>query len=123
MCAPTSCWLLWNCPTSVLLALFGPLLTNVPGLGEGNVWDWFVPGVLAMIAIFGTSMTGSNLLVELHDASHERMLVTPLGYVVSAERALFAGDFADTTVLHGVLATVSVAVVGVGVGIRAMRRQ
>ena len=62
----------------ILLALFGPLLTDVPGLGDGNVWDWFVPGVLAMIAIFGTSMTGSNLLTELHDGSHERMLVTPL---------------------------------------------
>lgn len=215
----------------ILLALFGPLLGTVPGLGDGNVWDWFVPGVLAMIAIFGTSMTGSNLLAELHDGSHERMLVTPLprsslligravkemvplaaqavlivlvalplglsvdplgavigivllgifgiglgalsyslalavraqdwvfwavqqtlmfpllilsgtmlpldgapgwmqflvdinplGYVVSAERALFAGDFASMTVLHGIVAAVSVAVVGLGVGIRAMRR-
>ncbi|OLT36677.1 ABC transporter permease [Rhodococcus sp. BGS-1C] len=215
----------------ILLALFGPLLTDVPGLGDGNVWDWFVPGVLAMIAIFGTSMTGSNLLTELHDGSHERMLVTPLprsslligravkelvplaaqavliilvalplglsvnpigaaigililgvfgiglgalsyalalavqaqdwvfwavqqtlmfpllilsgtmlpldnapgwmqflvdinplGYVVDAERALFAGDFASPTVLHGGVAAVTVAAVGLGVGVRAMRR-
>lgn len=28
----------------ILLALFGPLLTEVPGLGDGSVWDWFVPG-------------------------------------------------------------------------------
>lgn len=62
----------------ILLALFGPLLGGIPGLGDGNVWDWFVPGVLAMIAIFGTSMTGSNLLMELREGSHERMLVTPL---------------------------------------------
>lgn len=215
----------------ILLALFGPLLGDVPGLGDGNVWDWFVPGVLAMIAIFGTSMTGSNLLTELNDGSHERMLVTPLprsalligravkemvplaaqavviilvalplglsvnplgavvgivllgifgiglgalsyalalavraqdwvfwavqqtlmfpllilsgtmlpldgapgwmqflvdinplAYVVSAERALFAGDFASATVLHGIVAALTVAVVGLGVGIRAMRR-
>lgn len=215
----------------ILLALFGPLLADVPGLGDGNVWDWFVPGVLAMIAIFGTSMTGSNLLMELHDGSHERMLVTPLprsslligravkelvplaaqavliivvalplglsvdpvgaaigivilgvfgiglgalsyalalavqaqdwvfwaiqqtlmfpllilsgtmlpldnaptwmqvlvdinplGYVVGAERALFAGDFENATVLHGVVAAAGVAAVGLGVGIRAMRR-
>ena len=215
----------------ILLALFGPLLGDIPGLGDGNVWDWFVPGVLAMIAIFGTSMTGSNLLAELNDGSHERMLVTPLprsslligravkemvplaaqavviilvalplglsvnpvgavvgivllgifgvglgalsyslalavraqdwvfwavqqtlmfpllilsgtmlplggapgwmqflvdinplAYVVNAERALFAGDFASVTVLHGLVAAVSVAVVGLGVGIRAMRR-
>lgn len=62
----------------ILLALFGPLLAEVPGLGDGSVWDWFVPGVLAMITIFGTSMTGSNLLAELQQGSHERMLVTPL---------------------------------------------
>ncbi len=69
----------------ILLALFGPLLTSVPGAtagtgdgGSGNVWNWFIPGVLAMIAIFGTSMTGSNLLAEMQQGSHERMLVTPL---------------------------------------------
>ncbi|MBJ8344051.1 ABC transporter permease [Antrihabitans sp. YC2-6] len=61
----------------ILLALFGPLLDGIPGMGD-KVWNWFVPGVLAMIAIFGTSMTGSNLLQEMHDGSHERMLVTPL---------------------------------------------
>ncbi|MCK0519289.1 ABC transporter permease [Williamsia sp. DF01-3] len=63
----------------ILLALFGPLLKDVPGAGDsGNVWNWFIPGVLAMIAIFGTSMTGSNLMDEIHSGSHERMLVTPL---------------------------------------------
>ena len=41
----------------ILLALFGPLLKGVPGTGDG-VWNWFIPGVLVMIAIFGTTMTG-----------------------------------------------------------------
>ncbi|MBY4011578.1 MULTISPECIES: ABC transporter permease [Nocardiaceae] len=213
----------------ILLALFGPLLTDVPGLGNGSVWDWFVPGVLAMITIFGTSMTGSNLLAELQQGSHERMLVTPLprsallvgrafkemvplaaqavlivlvalplglsvnpigaavgivllgvfgvglgalsyalalavrgqdwvfwsiqqtlmfpllilsgtmlpltaapgwmqflvninplGYLVDAERALFAGDFASSTVMAGVVAAAATAAVGLAVGIRAM---
>ncbi|HEY9315655.1 ABC transporter permease [Williamsia sp.] len=63
----------------ILLALFGPLLKDVPGATDsGNVWNWFIPGVLAMIAIFGTSMTGANLMDEMHTGSHERMLVTPL---------------------------------------------
>lgn len=61
----------------ILLALFGPLLKGVPGTGDG-VWNWFIPGVLVMIAIFGTTMTGSNLLMEMQQGSHERMLVTPL---------------------------------------------
>jgi ABC-2 type transport system permease protein len=214
----------------ILLALFGPLLRNVYG-GTGSVWNWFVPGVLVMIAIFGTSMTGSALLAEMQYGSHERMLVTPLrrsslligralkelvplaaqaaiivavalplglsvdifgavvgivilgvfgiglgalsyslallvrnqdwvfwavqqtllfpllilsgtmlpldgapgwmralvtvnplGYVVDAERALFAGDLASGAVLQGVVAALAVAVVGIGVGVRAMRR-
>lgn len=213
----------------ILLALFGPLLKSVPGMGEG-VWNWFIPGVLVMIAIFGTSMTGSNLLMEMQQGSHERMLVTPLhrsslligraakemvplaaqavliilvalplgldvdplgavvgivllgvfgvglgalsyalalavrdqdwmfwvvqqtlmfpmlilsgtmlplddapgwmralvainplGYVVDAERALFAGDLASGAVLSGVIAAVTVAVVGLGVGVRSVR--
>ncbi|MGO4203985.1 ABC transporter permease [Rhodococcus sp. TAF43] len=213
----------------ILLALFGPLLKSVPGMGE-SVWNWFIPGVLVMIAIFGTSMTGSNLLMEMQQGSHERMLVTPLhrsslligraakemvplaaqailiilvalplgldvdplgavigivllgvfgvglgalsyalalavrnqdwmfwvvqqtlmfpmlilsgtmlplddapgwmralvtinplGYVVDAERALFAGDLASGAVLSGVVAAVTVAVVGLGVGVRSVR--
>ncbi|MDH6676224.1 ABC-2 type transport system permease protein [Rhodococcus sp. LBL1] len=213
----------------ILLALFGPLLKSVPGMGEG-VWNWFIPGVLVMIAIFGTSMTGSNLLMEMQQGSHERMLVTPLhrsslligraakemvplaaqavliilvalplgldvdplgavvgivllgvfgvglgalsyalalavreqdwmfwvvqqtlmfpmlilsgtmlplddapgwmralvaanplGYVVEAERALFAGELASGAVLSGVIAAVTVAVVGLGVGVRSVR--
>jgi ABC-2 type transport system permease protein len=61
------------------LALFGPLLAaNVEVPGGGSVWQWFVPGILVMTALFGTSMTGSNLLFEMQTGSHERMLVTPL---------------------------------------------
>ena len=37
-----------------------------------------MPGILVMTALFGASMTGSNLLLEIQTGSHERMLVTPL---------------------------------------------
>ncbi|QVQ52547.1 ABC transporter permease [Spiractinospora alimapuensis] len=60
----------------VFLALFAPLLGGLPGM-ESSL-NWFVPGVLAMIVLFGTSATGSNLLYEITTGSHERMLVTPL---------------------------------------------
>ncbi|UPK76875.1 ABC transporter permease [Nocardioidaceae bacterium SCSIO 66511] len=60
------------------LALFAPLLTDVPGLGSGSALQWFVPGVVAMSCLFGASMTGSNLLFEMQTGSHERTLVTPL---------------------------------------------
>ena len=60
------------------LALFAPLLTSVTGLGAGSTLQWFVPGIVVMSCLFGASMTGSNLLMEMQTGSHERTLVTPL---------------------------------------------
>jgi ABC-2 type transport system permease protein len=63
----------------IFLGLFGPLLAGsvAPAL-QGSVWQWFVPSVLVMTALFGTSTTGANLLFEFQTGAHERMLVTPL---------------------------------------------
>lgn len=63
----------------VFLGLFGPLLSGVAGaeLGGGSL-QWFLPGVVVMISLFGTSMVGSNLLYELMTGSFERVLATPL---------------------------------------------
>lgn len=64
----------------VFLALFGPLLAG--SVGEGlpgeDVWQWFVPSILVMTALFGSSTTGSNLQFEMQTGAHERLLVTPL---------------------------------------------
>ena len=60
------------------LALFAPLLSSVTGLGAGSSLQWFVPGIVVMSCLFGASMTGSNLLLEMQTGSHERTLVTPL---------------------------------------------
>jgi ABC-2 type transport system permease protein len=60
------------------LALFAPLLIATTGLPTGDALQWFVPGVLVMIALFGTSATGANLQMEMTTGSHERVLVTPL---------------------------------------------
>lgn len=215
----------------VFLLLFGPLLSGMTGTGGATPWQWFVPGILVMMALVATGMTGYNLLLEMQTGSHERMMVTPLGrssmlvgralkemapisaqalvivvavlpfgfrlyplgalaglvllagfgvgmgalsyalaiasskqewifytvqqtllfpllilsgtmlplesgpswmqllhrinpltYVVEAERALFAGDFSHPSVPIGALATLAVAVVGLAVGTRAMRR-
>ena len=67
----------------VFLALFGPLLVGSLGgqaqstVGE-SVWQWFVPSILVMTALFGTTTVGANLLFEFQTGAHERMLVTPL---------------------------------------------
>ncbi|HEU5107511.1 MAG TPA: ABC transporter permease [Micromonosporaceae bacterium] len=60
----------------VFLALFGPLLPDPPG--GGSALQWFVPGIVVMSCLFGTSTTGANLLLEIQTGSHERMLVAPL---------------------------------------------
>ncbi|SDB88756.1 ABC-2 type transport system permease protein [Raineyella antarctica] len=72
----------------IFLALFAPLLrgavatggAGAAGMGTGGTGtlQWFVPGVIVMISLFGTSMTGSGLLYELMTGSYERVLATPL---------------------------------------------
>jgi ABC-2 type transport system permease protein len=65
----------------VFLGLFGPLLVGSLGGADvvgGSIWQWFVPAILVMTALFGTSTTGSSLLFELQTGAHERTLVTPL---------------------------------------------
>jgi ABC-2 type transport system permease protein len=215
----------------VFLGLFAPLLIGQSGAPASETLQWFVPGVLVMIVLFGTGATGSNLQYEMMTGSHERTLVAPLSrsslligralkeilpiivqsllivaiawpfgfsihplglvvglallavfgvglgslsyalalatkdrewlfwgvqqtlifpllilsgmllpledapswmrvvsavnpvnWVVQAERALFAGNLADTTVLWGAISAFALAAVGLVVGIRSMRR-
>lgn len=62
----------------VFLGLFGPLLIGMSGAPVGETLQWFVPGVLVMIVLFGTGAVGSNLQYEMMTGSHERTLVAPL---------------------------------------------
>ena len=66
----------------VFLGLFGPLLVGSVGetwgLSSTDVWQWFVPSILVMTTLFGTSTTGANLQFEMQTGAHERLLVTPL---------------------------------------------
>lgn len=62
----------------VFLGLFGPLLVGMSGAPVAETLQWFVPGVLVMIVLFGTGTVGSNLQYEMMTGSHERTLVAPL---------------------------------------------
>jgi ABC-2 type transport system permease protein len=62
----------------VFLGLFAPLLVGQSGAPIGATLQWFVPGVLVMIVLFGTGATGSNLQYEMMTGSHERTLVAPI---------------------------------------------
>ena len=62
----------------VFLVLYGPLLVGMAGAGGESPWQWFVPGIIVMVGLFGTSVAGAYLLEELRVGSFERFLVTPL---------------------------------------------
>ena len=123
----------------VFLALFGPLLSGVagegllPGGGAGGALQWFLPGVLVMITMFGTSMTGSNLQFEIITGSFERILATPVSRpALMIGRALKeltplvvqAGFIVLLTIpfgfvlhpLHALVGLLLLGVLGVGVG-------
>lgn len=60
------------------LALFVPLLNNMPMGGEGNALQWFVPGMVVMLVLFTTVSCGWALTEELISGSFERLLATPI---------------------------------------------
>ncbi|SDX81886.1 ABC-2 type transport system permease protein [Amycolatopsis xylanica] len=58
----------------VFLFLFGSLLSGV----TAGSWQWFVPGILVMLALSSTTGIGWTLMTELSTGSMDRLLVTPL---------------------------------------------
>src|SRR5262249_13792303 len=64
----------------IYLVLFGPLLEGaVKQAGAGvNAYNWFVPGLLIQVALFGTAFGGFGLIAELRYGVIERMRVTPM---------------------------------------------
>ena len=77
-------WIVFGMMVPVLyLVLFGPLLegaTQAAG-STTNAFNWFVPGLIIQIAIFGTAFGGFGLIAELRNGVVERMRVTPMSRV------------------------------------------
>jgi ABC-2 type transport system permease protein len=74
-------WLLFGIMYPVLyLVLFGPLLDEAVGAAGGGVsaTNWFVPGLLVQVALFGSAFVGFGLIAELRYGVVERMRVTPM---------------------------------------------
>jgi ABC-2 type transport system permease protein len=77
-------WIVFGMMVPVLyLFLFGPLLEGaMESAGTGtNAFNWFVPGLIIQIAIFGTAFGGFGLIAELRNGVVERMRVTPMSRV------------------------------------------
>ncbi len=77
---------------ALYLLLFAPLLQglgSIPGFPAGGAYAVFTPGLLVMIALFGTAYAGFGLVDQIRAGVVERLLVTPasrlailLGYVM-----------------------------------------
>lgn len=74
-------WLFVGLSTPVLyLALFTPLLKNLPGLHNaptGAVLALFLPGILSLVAFTTGSSMGFSTIFELQSGLIERLRVTP----------------------------------------------
>jgi ABC-2 type transport system permease protein len=69
-------WLLFGLVQPLLyVGLFVPLL---PVTGEVSALQWFVPGMIVMLTLFGTAMVGWSLTEELLSGTLERFLATPM---------------------------------------------
>ncbi|MGW0434871.1 ABC transporter permease [Micromonospora sp. NPDC003197] len=114
-------------------ALVGLALLVVFGVGLGSLsyalalavrkQDWMFWAVQQTL-VFPLMILSGMLLPIDNGPSWIQTLArfNPLTYLVDAERALFSGELATVTVLHGWIAAAATAVVGLAVGVRTMAR-
>jgi ABC-2 type transport system permease protein len=68
----------------IWLVIFGQLFKNItqlPGFPTSSYVDFFVPGVLIMTVLFGSSWSGVSLLREIQSGTVDKMLVSPVSRV------------------------------------------
>ncbi|CCH32668.1 ABC transporter permease [Actinosynnema sp. NPDC047251] len=60
------------------LVLYAPLLNqvSVPGVGQEQMFDRFAPGLLVLLALFGSLYTGFGMVSELRSGVVERLAAT-----------------------------------------------
>jgi ABC-2 type transport system permease protein len=104
------------------LALFGPLLTRLPagtlsgGSGTGGTaeaYQFFVPGLLIQLALFGSTFVGFAIISEWRAGILERYRVTPVSRV-----ALLTGRVLRDVVTLIVQSTILI-LAGLAFGLRA----
>ena len=63
------------------MLLFAPLLKNLAGVSgfpRGGAYNVFTPGLMMMMAIFGTGFAGFGVIARLREGVIERLRVTPV---------------------------------------------
>ncbi len=83
----------------LFLVLFGPLLegATVAAGAETNAYNWFLPGLLIQVALFGAFFVGFGLIAEVRYGVVERMRVTPMSRV----SMLLGRSLRDIVILEG----------------------
>lgn len=81
----TPLWALFNLIQPLIwLIIFGQLFRNMaqlPGFPTDSYMDFFLPGVLIMTVLFGSSWSGVSLLREITAGSIDKMLVAPISRI------------------------------------------
>jgi ABC-2 type transport system permease protein len=78
----TPLWSLFNLIQPLIwLIIFGQLFRNMamlPGFPSASYTEFFLPGVLIMTVLFGSSWSGVSLLREINSGAVDKMLVAPI---------------------------------------------
>jgi ABC-2 type transport system permease protein len=120
------------------LILFGPLLKNMPTEQMGfeyGAMETFVPGLVIMMAMFGTLFAGFGLIAEMREGVIERMRVTPVSRLAlllgrslrdvstlifqAVALVLLSGLIAGLTINWGGLVLMLLIVLAIGLGLSA----
>ena len=97
----------------LFLVLFGSMLVGTGvdlGPGSGDVWQWFVPGILVMMCLMGPLSAGHGMLGELNGGQVERLLVTP----VSRAAIILGRTGKDTVTLFAQAVLITAIAIGLG---------
>jgi len=71
-------WMVFGLVQPILYLVFFVPLLDVGGGSTGAALQWFVPGMIVMLTLFGTAMVGWSLTEELMSGVLERFLATPI---------------------------------------------
>jgi ABC-2 type transport system permease protein len=108
-------WIIFGLMQPILyLVLFGPLLdasVHAANVGE-NAFNWFIPGLLIQMAVFGGAFVGFGLIAELRAGVVERMRVTPMSRIAM----LFGRSLRDVVIM--VCQSILIMVVAIPFGLR-----
>jgi ABC-2 type transport system permease protein len=90
-------------------ALFAPLLDRVaaPGLPRGGALEFFIPGLVLLLVLYGAMFVGYGLLAQVGAGVAERLAVTP-----ASRLALVLGRVAHDLVVVVAQALVLLALAG-----------